>query len=240
MVKYSGKTLIIFLLLTMVKLSQVHPQELGNPISNLKTNEFSMSLYGEVIWRELNGADYNAYRGVTKTEFGFFDRLKIFALFGVDKMLIKNPIESRLTDYDGKSEIAFGGGFQAELLKIKRTSFFTGGGIYRTFSNGSVINEVLEEEIEIDMRFDWQEYWFAFGTSLKTKRFEIYGGLEERTLERMEKITETEYVSGLKPNLFFGIDFLFPKNFILNFQVKALDQNAICFGISQRSIGDLK
>lgn len=248
MVKYSEKALILVLLLLLLNLDQICSQELGNPISNLNTNEFSVSLYGERVWRKMDDADYDSYRLITKTEFGFYNRLKIYGLIGAEKMYIDYPVImyidypviSSFTDYKGDTEYALGIGCQLGLFNIKKTSFFSGAGILKLSPKGSLMSTVSEEQIQIDMKFNWREYWFAFGASHEMKRFEIFGGIEGRTTKRIELNTETEYISGLKPNIFLGFDFFFPKNFVLNFRAKILDQNAFSIGISQRSIGKLK
>ena len=236
MVKYSERAIIIVLLL-LFNLCKIYSQELGNPISNLNTNEFNVSFYMEKVWREMDDSDYSSYRIITKTEFGFNSRFKIFGLLGGEKMYIDYPVNRNLTNYKGKIEFAVGGGMQMELLNIKKTSFFTGTGILETYSRGSVVSDVAGQ---IDMKFDWREYWFALGASHETKRFEFYGGIETRRAKRLEKISEEEYVSKLKPNLFTGIDILLPKNFVINVHLKTLDQSVVSVGISQRSIGKLK
>ena len=228
------------LLLLLLSLEQINSQELGNPISNLNTNEFSMSFYGEKVWKNMEDLDYNSLRLNTKIEYGFYNRLKLFGLIGAEKMSVDYPVNSSLTDFKGKYAYVFGGGAQVVLFNIKKTSFFSGAGILKLSPRWSLMSDVSGEDVQIDMKFDWREYWFAFGVSHETNRFEIYGGIEERTTKRIELNTESEYISGLKPNLFLGFDFLFPKNFVLNFHLKILDQNAFSFGISQRSIGKMK
>ena len=59
-------------------------------------------------------------------------------------------------------------------------------------------------------------------------------------MDRREKVSDTEYVSGLKHNLFLGMDIQLPKNFVISLKFKTLDQNILSFGISQRSIGKIK
>jgi hypothetical protein len=240
MVSYIGKIIIIILLLLTLKFENVFSQELGNPISNLYNNEFSVNLYGEVVWRDMEDASYSSYRAITKVEYGFYEPLKIYGIFGLNKMFIDNSAISGLTDYKGKSEFAFGGGAQLEIYRIKRTSFFSGAGMFRTFSKGSVTITILDQEIQKDMNFVWKEYWFAFGAMQKMKRFDVYCGLEERTSKRFEKNSETEYISGFKSNVFVGIDLHLSNSIILSVQAKTLDQNTLTFGISQRSIGKLK
>ena len=241
MVAYNRMRVLIILLLTLfVNMNRINSQELGNPISSLKGNEVSCSLYGVITWDKLADADYGSTRGLSKIEIGLHERFKVFGLFGAGKMFINNSNKSNLTDYRGKLEIAYGGGAQFEIYKIKRTSFFSGAGAFKTKSRGSVISSIQElgTEEEIEMRFDWREFWFAFGAAHKLKRFVIYGGIEEKTLKRMEKIHENEYISGFKTNLFCGVDIFLPANFMISFKVNTLAQNVLYFGISQSSIGN--
>lgn len=233
----------IVVLLFFICVTGLSAQELGNPISYLNANEFSVSLYGEAIWRDVDNASYNTYRTMSKTEFGISEHLKIFGLFGMEKLFINNSNASNLTDYKGNFEIAYGGGAQADLVEIKKLSLFTAGGLLYSSSRGTITNNIEDledEETTINMDFDWREYWFAFGVSREIKYYHLYAGLEERTTKRMENVSETEYISGLKHNLFVGVDLKLPKNFILSIKMKTLDQNVLSFGISQRSIGKLK
>ena len=230
----------IILLLMLFCINSLSAQELGNPISYLNPNEFSVSLYGEQVWRDFDGASYNSLRAMTKTELGLSKHIKVFGLLGVDKLFINNSNSSRLTDYKGRFEFAYGGGAQLNLFSIYQTSLFTAGGLLRTSSRNSIISSVTDEEVTINLDFDWREYWFAFGVSREIKNYIFYGGLEERSMDRREKVSNTEYISGLKHNIFVGIDVRMPKNFVISFKFKTLDQNILSFGISQRSIGKIK
>ncbi len=230
----------IILLLMLFCINGLSAQELGNPISYLNPNEFSVSLYGEQIWRDFDDASYNSFRTMTKTELGLSKHIKVFALLGVDKLFINNSNSSSLTDYKGRFELAYGGGAQLNLFSIYQTSLFTAGGFLRTASRNPIISSVTDEEVIINLDFDWREYWFAFGVSREIKNYHLYGGLEERTMDRREKVSDTEYISGLKHNLFLGMDIQMPKNFVISLKFKTLDQNILSFGISQRSIGKIK
>jgi len=240
MVKYNEKTLIVFLLLLLLNFSQSNSQEMGNPISNLAKNEFSVNLYGEKVWRKMDDTDYSSHRIISKTEFGFYERFKLYGLIGAEKVYMDYPLSRNLTDFKGKFEYVLGMGAQMNLFQIKKTTFFSGAGLLNSFPKGTMMSTETDETVQIDMEFNWREYWFAFGASHETKRFDIYGGFEGRTTKRMEKNSNTEYISGLKPNLFAGVDFRFPHNLIINVNMKIIDQNVVSIGVSQKSIGKLK
>lgn len=245
-----------FLLLVLSTLSKATlAQPAGSPVFTRSHKEFSVSLNGGYVSKNIYGIKNNSSRILLKTVLGLAGFWDIFAEAGIAKVTLVTPDKS-LSNLVGKYKLAYGGGISVRVFDFPRYrfSFFTQGQVFRFTANpsseqlktigGSEVSQILE------FQYDWREAQFNAGITKGLGNAIIYSGANVKIIQRLEtKIAKLvvpevgeseakqkgEYLSGLEINPFIGVDFNLPSRFKFSFEI--IGQNSsdltIYIGISQ-------
>jgi hypothetical protein len=234
--------------------SSSQAQPIGNPILHGGQREFTVSLSGGYVMKNIEELSTTSRRYLLKGTFGLTHWLDIFGRVGAANLEIKIP-EEDLSDLKTSYKSAYGGGINLRLLRFAKgkLSFFAAGQAFRFLSQGSLIGELTVEKEnwrrEIELSYDWREYEGALGAVCDLKKFDIYGGVQATWLNRLETkreypyspggdpfVTKGEYLSGAMRGFFFGCDLSLPSRFKISCELKGRNRSDGFFsiGISQR------
>jgi len=225
---------LVFVLLNLLN-SDVLSQSYGNIIINPKKGYMNVGAEGEYVTRDEGSYDYYSIRYIGKIEMGVRNDLSLMLYAGAGNLNFIYPQSSSSEDFKGSTEFCFGGGVKKNLWTIKPAGlkFFGSVGFLRLWSFDKIESYLGDEYTIIDAKFDWLEYWGGLGASVKFSDFNFYLGIEGKAYERKEVYTKSSYKSGIRSQMFFGVDFNIPYDVTLNLQGKLFEEKAIILGISQ-------
>lgn len=252
------KTSLIWLSLyfTILAVPQVlFAQPIGSPILTQTHKEFTVSLLGGYVHKNIQGITDNSPRYLIKTVYGLADFIDLFVDAGFAKVDLVMPNEDIAT-FKGKYNFAYGGGLKIRLLNIRpyRFSIFTSGQVLRfitTPSSEELLTIAGGNILKIRaLRYDWREFQINLGVTKGWAVMSLYSGFNAKFIQRLETQVEKivvdgigesetsqngEYLSGLETSPFVGVDFNLPSRYKLSFEIVGQNLSDLAFyiGISQ-------
>ena len=220
----SYKGVLISVVLIGLLITDGRAQIVGNPITNLQSNEWSAGAFAELTSVTTDNQNITTYRAVTNLYYGVSQWVSIGILLGGSKLHVDNPLSSGFNDFRGAGEIVYGGVARTDLLNVEnRVFFFAGTGALQFKSQGTTTS-LFEGVDRQEFKFDWKEYWFMNGVRYEHTRGELYTGMMLKNIDRFEKFRETGYSSGFRFSAFAGVDVHLPHNFSVNLHVRYGDE----------------
>jgi hypothetical protein len=230
-------------------------QPVGSPILTQSHKEFTVSLLGGYVRKNIERIQNNSPRYLLRTAYGLAEFIDLFVDVGFTKVSLVT-LDEDITNFEGKYNLAYGGGIKIRLLNIRpyRFSIFTSGQVFRFITTPSSEELLTIGGGEIskirELHYDWRELQINLGTTKGWGVVRLYSGLNAKFIQRLETQVEKivvngigesensqngEYLSGLETSPFAGVDFNLPSRYKLSFEIVGRNRSDLAFyiGISQ-------
>ena len=228
------RSIFIFVLLLFFK-ADIFGQSFGNIIYTPAKGDMSVAAEACYVVRNENALDISSMRYMGKIEIAPYNGFSFIAYAGAADLHFIYPKGSVSPDFNGSIEFCFGGGIKKDLLSIQSAGikFFGSVGYLKIWSFGKVESVLNNQLLEIDVKYNWYEYWIAVGTVIKFRNTDFYLGIETKSYEWKQVFTKDSYTSGFMGQMFFGVDFRLPYNLVINLQGKLIEEKTVLIGLSQ-------
>lgn len=231
---------IFYIVLLLCFKADLFGQSYGNSIYNPKKGYMSVAAEACYVVRNESAFDISSMRYIGKIEISPYNGFSFIGYAGAADLHFIYPKGSVSPDFNGSVEFCFGGGIKKNLLTIQSAGikFFGSVGYLKIWSFGKVESVLNNQLSEIDVKYNWYEYWAGLVTVINFGNTDLYLGLESKSYEWKQVFTKDSYTSGFMSQLFFGVDFKLPYNLAINLQGKLIEEKTVLIGVSQT--GDFK
>lgn len=160
----------------------IFAQSLVLPVLSESHAEFSMSVQGGLSHIDVSHSQSKLYFAIARPAFGLWHKLDIFAIIG-GMQQHTDYVSAELSDYSSSSAITYGGGTTLLLSNAGpfKSSLFLSGKIMRFAPEGSIYNQLANQNAGFkkrhDIEYQWTNIELAAIGSKKIGRFDLITGV---------------------------------------------------------------
>jgi len=181
----------------------IFAQSLTLPVLSENHAEFSMSVQGGLSRIDVSHSKNNLYFAIARPAFGLWRSLDIFAIIG-GMQQHTDYVSAEFSDYRSSSAVIYGGG--ATVLFSNegpfKSSLFLSGQIMRFTPDGSIYNQLVNQNTGFkkrhDIEYQWTNIEFAAIAAKKVHRLELISGisfLQQKAEHSTQRILANESTS---------------------------------------------
>jgi len=229
------KICISIFIYVFVLSSGLYGQSLNCPVDSLFGGRYNVTALGEYSSRSEENMSFISFKGLLQLEIGIFRWISLYGSGGIARLDIDYPEMENITDFKGGRGMALGGGIRLNtpIPEVLPVGLYCYGGVLRFKSEGRVRDKI--EDTFLRFKFDRREFCGGIGTILRLKKLDFYTGYEGKSMQRIDKMSETEYVTGLYHIMFAGVNLKLPDRSFFSIQARFFGEYSVSASLCQLS-----